>query len=125
MDFKFPKKEKLKSKKLIESLFTEGKAVSKYPFKLVYLKTEFTEEVKIQAGVSVPKRNFKRAVDRNRIKRLMRESYRLNKHLIFNNIEVSYAFMFLYLGKDIPKNYDEVNKSMMKLMQKFIENTAI
>lgn len=125
MDFKFPKKEKLKSKKLIESLFTEGKAVSKYPFKLVYLKTEFAEEVKIQAGVSVPKRNFKRAVDRNRIKRLMRESYRLNKHLIFNNIEVSYAFMFLYLGKDIPKNYDELNKSMMKLMQKFIENTAI
>ena len=125
MDFKFPKKEKLKSKILIENLFTEGKAVSKYPLKLVYLKTDLIEGVKAQAGVSVPKRNFKRAVDRNRIKRLMREAYRLNKHLIFNNIEGSYAFMFLYLGKDIPKNYDELNKSMTKLMQKFIENKIL
>jgi ribonuclease P protein component len=124
MNFKFPKKEKLKSKKLIEILFTEGKAVSKYPFKLIYLKTKLTDDVKVQVGVSAPKRNFKRAVDRNRAKRLMRESYRLNKHLIFNSIETSYAFMFLYLGKDIPKNYDEVNKSMVKLMQKFIDNES-
>ncbi len=125
MEFKYPKKEKLKSKILIENLFTEGKTVSSYPLKLVYLKTDLIESVKIQAGVSVPKRNFKRAVDRNRIKRLMREAYRLNKHLIFNNIEGSYAFMFLYLGKDIPKKYDEVNKSMAQLMQKFIEKKIL
>ena len=125
MNFKFPKKEKLKSKKLIDKLFTEGKSVSKYPFRLVYIKTELIEEVKVQAGVSVSKRNFKSAVDRNRIKRLMRESYRLNKNLIFNNISTTYAFMFLYLGKDMPKNYDEINKNMMKIIKKFIDNEKI
>ncbi|UOB19392.1 ribonuclease P protein component [Abyssalbus ytuae] len=122
MDYTFSKREKLKSKKLIEKLFTEGKSVSKYPLKLIYVKADLNDEVKVQAGVSVSKRNFKRATDRNRIKRLIREAYRLNKNFIFNNIQTQYAFMFLYIGKQIPKNYDEINKNMIKLMQKFIDN---
>ncbi|MEQ9581194.1 MAG: ribonuclease P protein component, partial [Arenibacter sp.] len=93
MSFSFPKKEKLKSKKLIEQLFAEGIGVTNYPIKLVYLKTSFDDGSICKVGVTASKRNFKSAVKRNRIKRLMRESYRLNKHLIFNNIEGNFAFM--------------------------------
>jgi ribonuclease P protein component len=64
MDFKYPKKEKLKSKKTIELLFTEGKSVAKYPLRLVYSKTQNQEE-KLLFGVSVSKKHFKNAVDRN------------------------------------------------------------
>jgi len=74
MNASYPKKEKLKSEKLISKLFLEGKSVSAYPLRMVYLKTTFDEAVKIKAGVSVSKRNFKKAVDRNRIKRLLREA---------------------------------------------------
>lgn len=120
MDYKFSKEEKLKSRKLIEKMFAEGKTVSKYPLKLIYIQTELKDEIMIQAGVSVSKRNYKRAVDRNKIKRLLREAYRLNKNLIFNTIQFPYALMFLYIGKEFPKNYDEISKSMVKLLQKFI-----
>ncbi|UNY99744.1 ribonuclease P protein component [Zhouia spongiae] len=120
MDNTFPKKEKLKSRKLIERMFSEGASVSKYPLRVVYIKNDdWFEEFTVQAGFSVPKRNFKKAVDRNKVKRLIRETYRLNKQLIFNNLETSHAFMFLYLGKEIP-DFQELNTTMQKLLNKFI-----
>lgn len=118
----YPKKEKLKSKKLIEQLFTEGKAVTVFPLKLIYLETTF-EDVKIKTGVSVSKRNFKNAVDRNRIKRLLREAYRLNKHELFNTISTQYAFMVLYIGKD-GTTFEATNNKMKQLFQKFIIKTS-
>ncbi|MBC8766860.1 ribonuclease P protein component [Arenibacter sp. BSSL-BM3] len=123
MSFRFPKTEKLKSKKLIEQLFAEGVGITNYPIKLVYLKTRYEDDSKCKVGVTVSKRNFKSAVKRNRIKRLMRESYRLNKHLIFNNIEGDFAFMFLYLGKEIPSQ-SRITDAMFTLMQKFVGQLA-
>jgi ribonuclease P protein component len=123
MDFSFPKKEKLKRKKLIEQLFEGGKGISSYPVKLIYLRTELPEDVQIQAGVTVSKRNFKRAVQRNRIKRLLRESYRLNKHLVFNNIEGNFAFLFLYIGKEMPE-YEQVEASIKAVLHKFVEKNG-
>ena len=123
MSFSFPKKEKLKSKKLIEQLFAEGVGVTNYPIKLVYLKTSHEDDSKCKVGVTVSKRNFKSAVKRNRIKRLMRESYRLNKHLIFNNIEGNFAFMFLYLGKEMPSQ-SKITDAMIPLMRKFVNEIA-
>ncbi|CAN0328045.1 ribonuclease P protein component [Arenibacter algicola] len=123
MSFSFPKKEKLKSKKLIEQLFAEGIGVTNYPIKLVYLKTRFEDDSKCKVGVTASKRNFKSAVKRNRIKRLMRESYRLNKHLIFNNIEGNFAFMFLYLGKEMPSQ-SKITDTMIPLMRKFVDEIA-
>ncbi|MEO2050366.1 MAG: ribonuclease P protein component [Allomuricauda sp.] len=117
----FPKKEKLKSKKTIESLFVEGKNLREYPIKLIYLKTTNEDEVPIKVGVVAPKKKFKKAVDRNRIKRLLREAYRLNKALIFNNIEGTYAFLFLYLGNKEP-NFTEVDLAMKKVLAAFKEN---
>ena len=101
MNLGFPKEEKLKSKKCIEQLFSAGNAVSKFPLKLIYVATDLPNDVPIQAGVSVTKRRFKKAVTRNRIKRLMREAYRLHKNDVFNTISTSYAFMFLYLDSEI------------------------
>ncbi len=118
MEQTFPKKEKLKNKKLITQLFEEGRAVTSFPIKLIYLKTDLSNGVKIQAGVTVPKKNFKSAVKRNRIKRLLRESYRLNKAAIFNNSEDSFAFLFLYLGKEQP-TYHNINEHLTKVLAKF------
>ncbi|GAA3591745.1 ribonuclease P protein component [Flavivirga amylovorans] len=118
MSESYPKKEKLKSKKLIERLFSEGQSVSAFPLRLVYLQTTFDDDVIAKTGVSVSKRNFKTAVDRNRIKRLLREVYRLNKTLYFNNITTQYAFMILYIGKDKP-NITQVESRMKRLFEKF------
>lgn len=120
MDTTYSQKEKLKSRKLIDQLFAQGKSVSNYPIKLIYLNTELPENVKIQAGVAVPKKNFKSAVKRNRIKRLLREAYRLNKHTVFNNSEATFAFLFLYLGKEMPR-YPEIEKAMTGVLAQFSE----
>ncbi|MEW4922309.1 ribonuclease P protein component [Algibacter sp. 2305UL17-15] len=114
----YPKKEKLKSKKLIDRLFAEGQSVSAYPLRLVYLGTTFDDKVVAKTGVSVSKRNFKTAVDRNRIKRLLREAYRLNKSMFFNNLTTQHAFMILYIGKDKP-TFVQVETSMKRLFEKF------
>jgi len=118
MSFSYPKKEKLKSKKLFDRLFSEGRSVSKYPIKLFYLETKLPQDVRIKAGVAVSKRNFKSAVSRNRIKRLLREGYRRNKHLVFNNSEGSFAFLILYLGKKMPQ-YTEIEEAMLGTFEKF------
>ncbi|SFC96673.1 ribonuclease P protein component [Algibacter pectinivorans] len=118
MNYTYGNKEKLKSKKLIDQLFTEGKSVSAYPLRLVYLGTTFNEDLIAKTGVSVSKRNFKTAVDRNRIKRLLREAYRLNKSIFFNNLTTQHAFMILYIGKDKP-TLDVVETKMKILFEKF------
>ncbi|AUP79450.1 ribonuclease P protein component [Flavivirga eckloniae] len=118
MSASYPKKEKLKSKKLIEQLFKEGRSVSAFPLRLVYLETRFDEDLIAKTGVSVSKRNFKTAVDRNRIKRLLREAYRLNKAEHFNNITTQYAFMILYIGKEKP-TFTQVESRMKRLFEKF------
>ncbi len=111
-------KERLKSKKEIELLFSEGKSISKYPIRLVYKKTEGEGKLVTKAAVSVSKRNFKNAVDRNHIKRLLRESYRKNKYIVTNST-FQYNFMFLYAGKEMP-NYKSIESKMKKILQQLI-----
>ncbi len=123
MRFKYSKKDKLKSKKLIEQLFNEGKAVTVYPLRLIYLKTEFEDGSVLKTGVSLSKRLHKTAVSRNKMKRLLREAYRLNKPLYFNNSSTSYAFMILYLSKD-GMTFDEVNDKMKRLFDKFLDKNT-
>ncbi len=112
------KKERLKSKKAIELLFSEGKSISQYPIRLVYNKTKIEENTSVKAAVTVSKRNFKNAVDRNHIKRLLRESYRKNKYIVTKGSD-QFTFMFLYSGKEIPE-YALVEAKMKKILQKFV-----
>jgi len=119
MLFSYNKSEKLKSRKLIKELFDEGKAISVYPLRLIYLQKEHDGKLVLKTTVSVSKRNFKLAVHRNRIKRMMRETYRLNKPLLYKNVTEKYIFMFIYLGKEEIK-YSKLDQKMKTLINVFL-----
>lgn len=118
--FSFPKKEKLTHKKIIGRLFEEGKFVKSYPFKIIYLPNESETH---QVAFAVPKRNIKLAVARNKIKRRLREAYRLNKHLLDNSgNSTKLAMVVLYHGKNIP-NYHEIASKLVKLLNEIVTKT--
>ena len=108
----------LKSKLLINKLFGKGQSIVVYPLRLVFIDADIKVDEDFLVSFSVPKKKFKRAVDRNRIKRLMRESFRLQQH----NLKLSgkTAMMWIYLSKDMP-DYDLVYKKMSKIIDKFNE----
>jgi ribonuclease P protein component len=120
MDFKYPKNQKLKSSKTIDSLFTKGKSVSKYPLRLVFVEQEIDENFDLKFGVSVSKKYFKKAVDRNYFKRVLRECYRLNKHILLDNLQKNYAVMFFYQTSE-KLTYQEINEKTILLFEKFIK----
>ena len=111
------KSEKLKSRAVIERLFSEGKSAKKFPVKVIYLPLEDSE--KSRAAFAVPKRNFKLAVSRNRVKRQMREAYRLHKHLLITQQPQRYALLFLYISKEKPQ-FAPLSSSIEALLKKII-----
>jgi len=123
--FTFQKGERLCSQKIIGELFTTGESFLAYPLKVVFLKTELSESFPVQAAFTVSKRNFKRAVDRNLLKRRMREAYRLNKPDLYNQIaekNLQIAIMFVYIGKDISE-YSAIEKAMISAFKKVLAKT--
>jgi ribonuclease P protein component len=119
MNFNYPKNEKLKSKITIGFLFSEGKSVSKYPLRLVYHSGALGNDQQLKVGVSVSKKYFKKAVDRNYFKRVLRETYRLNQHLLKDRLQQPYALMLFYQSKD-RLSYDEINTKTIQLFEKFL-----
>jgi ribonuclease P protein component len=117
MNFKYSKKDKLKSKKQINLIFEQGASVMAYPLLIKYHELTFKDKVLLKAGVSVSKRNFKKAVDRTKIKRLLRESYRLNKPYYFDSLTQSYGIMIMYIGTEKPQFYS-LNKTLKSLLNK-------
>ena len=120
MKFTLGKQERLKSRKLIGRLYAEGNSVKSFPLRMMYLQTLHTSNFPAQVGVSVAKRNFKKAPDRNRLKRLMRETYRLQKGIVYDNLENPYVFMISYIGRE-EMPYEEIFSKMNKLLTLFIE----
>lgn len=116
MLYNYPKKEKLKKRKDIEYLYLKGKIAVSFPLKIIYVPTKI-ENSSIKFGVTVSKKNFKRAVDRNALKRLQRECYRRNKSLLLNSLnnEPHYC-MLSYIGKE-RITFEQMENSFKKLLK--------
>lgn len=117
----FTKEERLSSFREIQALMKEGKTFFHYPFKAVYLfpkadSTADRTEAKNAIMVSVPKRNFKRAVKRNLLKRRIREGYRLNKELLEAPRGCKAHLLLVYVSKDVME-FSHIEKKMKELMQ--------
>ena len=121
-DFTFKKAERLKSLKVIGGLFKDGNSFGVYPLRLFWLaQPKEPGASPVQFTVSVAKRNFKSAVARNRIKRKVREAWRLNKHRLYRKLEghpQQYACMVLYVAKeDLPTA--QIDKAMQTMIHLF------
>ena len=119
----FTKKERLTNKKLFESIFESGKSISAFPFRLIWIEIALSSSAPAQLGISVPKKSFAKAVDRNKLKRRIRESYRKNKHSLYEILKkknLSIALMIIYVAKEeLP--YQEIEKKMVVSLQKLTD----
>jgi ribonuclease P protein component len=118
----FPKAEHLKSKKLIEQLFKGAQSAKGFPVLAIFAQVEKGIIPQNQAGFSVSKKKFKRAVDRNLLKRRMREAYRLNKELLPASPGLL-AVMFVYMPNEMYA-FEEIEKGMIKALNKIAEVVA-
>ena len=125
--YRLTKKERISSKKEIDLLFTKGNSFIVYPLRVVYLAhncEEISDESAVSIMVSIPKKKFKRAVKRNRLKRLIKESYRLNKNGFFypplegagGGFPQRILVAFLYLS-DEEKTYIEIESAVRKALK--------
>ncbi len=119
----FPKSEHLCGEIRITELYTKGDAFISFPLRVVYLKQPLKDQEAVSVLVSVPKKRFKRAVKRNKLKRLIREAYRLNKHLLIDvvkekNLQLHIAFN--YVSND-ELDFATIDKKMKQALGKVVE----
>lgn len=124
--FTLGKQERLKSRKALELLFREGKSFTVFPYRVLYRQVPG----ELQFGTGVSTRHFKRAVDRNRIKRQTREGYRIRKHLLgeaMNGKEPGLHLFFTFTAKELMDSetlHAGVQKAIDKLIRIVNENNA-
>ncbi len=121
-NYRFGKNQKLKSRKVIEELFTSDQIFFSYPIKCILLAQPSDKYVLPKIATVVSKRNYKRAVDRNKVKRLLREVYRLNSFDFKSTIpkDKQYNLAFIYIGKTI-EPYISIEKAMKMILKKICE----
>ena len=122
----FTKEERISKQKEIDLLFNEGHSFIAYPLRVIYTEKPTTTEIPISILVSVPKRRFKRAVKRNRMKRIIRESYRLNKNELTEFLqtkEKGLFIAFLYVSNDIHP-FTIIEASMKKALNSLKEKLS-
>lgn len=128
-EFRFPKEERLKSKKTLSRLFKEGRSFNAFPVRAVWLQMEEAKSSSLQFTVSVPKRKFKHAVDRNRIKRQIREAYRLHKSELTELLSTAYnnkptfALMLIYVSRD-KESYQTIQKGVKKSINRLMRDMS-
>lgn len=122
--FTFKKEERLCSKKLLGKLFHDGSSFLVYPFRITHLQEPLSQNLCAQVVINVSKRKFKHAVDRNQIKRRIREIYRLHKGDLFYPIlrqrGVQVIFSINYIGKDILP-YSSMEKKLILALKQLIK----
>ena len=119
------KKEKLKARKSIESLFRSGNTFSSPPFRLLYRRVEGLA-VPVQMTVAIPKRSIRRAVDRNLLKRRTREAYRLQKHQLLEKVAPKndcYEILFLYHSDEIA-DFNTIRRAVRVLLTRLEQVAA-
>jgi ribonuclease P protein component len=124
--FTLGKNERLKSRKRIEQLFSTGKAFTLFPFRIFYLPGQPADPV-LQFGAAVSTKNFKKAVDRNRIKRLLREAWRLQKNslqLALKEQNTPLSVFLIYTAKELP-DYKVVFEKTGKIIDKLSANLEL
>lgn len=122
-DHRFSKKDKLKSKKKIDLLFSKGKSINAFPIRAIYFSTKELNDMSVNTGVSVPKKKIKLAVNRNLLKRRMREAYRLNNQALKNQLkgkEEGLDLMFVYTSKQI-SSYKEIEDKIKVILARLTE----
>ncbi|MEO6720134.1 MAG: ribonuclease P protein component [Ferruginibacter sp.] len=123
------KNERLKSRKTIELLFKSGKSFSIYPFRIVYQFASLQpleKGTELQAGFTVSTKYFKKAVDRNRVRRLMKEAYRLQKNQLQEMLSInesSLSVFFIYTAKELPA-YQFVFEKTLLALERLIKLTG-
>lgn len=129
--FTLGKNERLKSRKQIDQLFAEGKSFAVNPFRIYYvIDGQLSMVSELQFGIGVGAKNFKKAVDRNRIKRLTREAWRLQKNELKEKLKASgkqLNVFLIYTGKELPDFKiikDKVAVALKKLADKIDENIS-
>lgn len=125
------KQERMKSRKQIEHLFKTGKTVSAQPLRLYYvMQTLPAEECSLLFGVAVGTKHFKRAVHRNRVKRLIREAWRLQKNNLQQQLQengLQMQVFVLYTGKELPDYqliYDKTTIALQKLEELRVQSAS-
>ncbi|MBA3648603.1 MAG: ribonuclease P protein component [Chitinophagales bacterium] len=114
------KKERLHSKKLIDELFSDSSSFYFYPFKINYLKKSENAQFSVQVLISVSKKNFKRAVDRNSIKRRVREAYRINKQLLYSSLKKNNQQLligYIYVSRKM-EPFALIQDSVLKIIER-------
>lgn len=122
--FSFGKEEKLKSKKLLEQLFATSKSFTVFPIKLMFIQVTEKLDFPIKTAVGCSSKHFKNATDRNKIKRMLREQYRLNKialHQTINTQQKQLAIFILYIDKIMPEK-NTLPLTMPKVINKLIKS---
>jgi len=118
----FTKAERISIQREIDLLFSEGTFFTIYPLRVVYVEKKPLSGVPVSILISVPKKRFKRAVKRNRIKRLIRETYRLNKNALWKSLELSgkrLLIAFVYVGNEVC-DFSTLDASMKKIIARFV-----
>lgn len=124
--FTLHRKEKIKGVKIVRELFEQPNSVTTFPLKAFYFFKSSEENKQIKFGVSVSKRKFKKAVDRNKVKRIVREAYRLSKQNweAENKFIGQLSIMIIYIGEDIPR-VDVVTEKLDKLFIKLTKKIEV
>lgn len=119
----FQKSERLYLRNEIKELFLSRKGFSNYPFKIIYQVVEKESDSPVQILISIPKRLFKHAVDRNLLKRRTREAFRKNKHILYEYLEkknLKLNISFIYISKEIA-NYSTIENKIILTLQRLIQ----